>query len=154
MADPTSFTINTSADGAAGKMLDMILGGETGFSSPTVSIRLTNTSPSASDTFSTVTTEETSGNGYSTMTATFAAAAYVGAASRWEKALTGTAPSVTASGGTISFQWATLTVSDADEDYVIGFWSWASQQDVTDGSTRTFETLKLNIGGQGATVNS
>jgi hypothetical protein len=154
MANPTSFTLNTGADGAGGKILDMLLGGETGWDSPTVSIRLSNTSPGASDTYSTVTTNEISGNGYSTPTASFAAASYDGGDSRWEKELTGTAPSITASGGTISFQYAYLTVSDTNEDYVVGHWSWAAQEDVTDGNTLEFTTLSINLGGQGATVNS
>jgi hypothetical protein len=154
MANPSSFTLNTSADALALKMLDMALDGETGWSSPTVSIRLSNTSPSAGDTFSAVETNEISGNGYSTPTATYAAAAYDGGDGRFEKSITGTAPSITASGGTITFQYAYLTVSDADEDYVWGHWSWASAESVSSGETYEFTTLLVNLGAQGATVNS
>lgn len=150
MANPTSFAINTSSDSLFKKMLDQAFGASAAISPTNCKIRLSNTAPSAGDSYSTVTSNEISGNGYSTMSVTTTAAAYDGSQTRWE-VVPSNSPSVTASGGSIVFQYAYLTVGDA---YVWGHWSWASTETVPDGQSYPFNNLSFNIGDQGVTVNS
>lgn len=150
MANPSSFTLNVGTNALALKMMDMAFSASAGISGADVKLRLSNTSPAGTDTYSTVTTNEVTGNGYATMAMTIGAAAYDGGQTRFEAAATAT-PSVTASGGAIEFQYAYLTVDDA---YVWGHWSWAAEQTVADGNTFEFPTLQATLGAQGVTVNS
>jgi len=150
MANPTSFTLNRGTNALALKMMDMAFIASAGISGADVKIRLSNTAPSATDTYSTVTTNEITGNGYSTIAVTMNAATYESSPTRFEAAASG-APSVTASGGDIVFQYAYLTVDDA---YVWGHWAWASAETVANGNTYLFNILKATLGAQGVTVNS